>query len=159
MCYSLVRSDVGLLVRTASYEEVVKDLCLELLFVVSSKPPTLEQLQTRQIPPVCSNCSLLAYHTHLDAHPFSANALFPGKSYNLDVWSGSELFVIIICGSVPPLKVLWDRYIFHKPDASRPTTYNYVNQNTFRMMKLKNSSSNDDTEQLSNLAHTEDAIC
>jgi hypothetical protein len=31
------------------------------------------------------------------------------ETYNLIVWSGSELFVLIFCGSIPPLKGLWDR--------------------------------------------------
>lgn len=34
-----------------------------------------------------------------------------GSTYDLDVWSGAELFVIIVCGSIPPLKILWDRYV------------------------------------------------
>jgi hypothetical protein len=31
------------------------------------------------------------------------------------VWSGSELFVIIVCGSIPPLKPLWDRLFAAAP--------------------------------------------
>lgn len=34
-----------------------------------------------------------------------------GETYNLVVWSGAEIFVIIVCGSIPPLKALWDRYV------------------------------------------------
>ncbi|ERF71197.1 hypothetical protein EPUS_06026 [Endocarpon pusillum Z07020] len=33
------------------------------------------------------------------------------ETYNLVVWSGAETFVIIICGSVPPLKTLWSKYV------------------------------------------------
>ena len=36
------------------------------------------------------------------------------NTYNLIVWAGSELFVLVFCGSVPPLKPLWDRYISKK---------------------------------------------
>lgn len=45
----------------------------------------------------------------------------------LELWTGSEVFVIIICGSVPPLKVIWDqlvkkiRQIRHVPMS--PDTY------------------------------------
>ncbi|RAL68231.1 hypothetical protein DID88_008934 [Monilinia fructigena] len=41
------------------------------------------------------------------------------KTYDLLVWSGSELFVIIVCGSIPPLKPYWDRYVSGK----NPTSY------------------------------------
>ncbi len=34
-----------------------------------------------------------------------------GVNYPLTVWNGSEVFIIIICGSMPALKVLWDRYV------------------------------------------------
>ena len=34
-----------------------------------------------------------------------------GETYNLTVWSGAEDFIIIVCGSIPTLKPLWDRYI------------------------------------------------
>ena len=40
-----------------------------------------------------------------------------GETYNLYVWSGAELFVIILCGSVPPTKPVYDRY-FGKPLAA-----------------------------------------
>lgn len=33
------------------------------------------------------------------------------ETYNLVVWSGAETFVIIVCGSVPPLKTLWSKYV------------------------------------------------
>ncbi|ESZ98102.1 hypothetical protein SBOR_1481 [Sclerotinia borealis F-4128] len=41
------------------------------------------------------------------------------KTYDLLVWSGSELFVIIVCGSIPPLKPYWDRWVSGKT----PTAY------------------------------------
>ena len=34
-----------------------------------------------------------------------------GETYNLAVWSGAEIFVTIVCGSMPPLKPLWDHYV------------------------------------------------
>ena len=34
-----------------------------------------------------------------------------GETYNLYAWSGSELFVIMVCGSIPPIKPLYD-FIF-----------------------------------------------
>ncbi|KAF7863820.1 hypothetical protein EAF04_006785 [Stromatinia cepivora] len=41
------------------------------------------------------------------------------KTYDLLVWSGSELLVIIVCGSIPPLKPYWDRCVSGK----KPTIY------------------------------------
>jgi len=35
------------------------------------------------------------------------------STYDLDVWSGTELFVVIVCGSIPPSKPLWDRMFPH----------------------------------------------
>lgn len=29
--------------------------------------------------------------------------------YDLILWSGTENFVVLFCGSIPPLKPLWDR--------------------------------------------------
>ncbi|KID59830.1 uncharacterized protein G6M90_00g093400 [Metarhizium brunneum] len=36
------------------------------------------------------------------------------ETYNLYMWSGAELFVIILCGSVPPIKPVYD-YLLGKP--------------------------------------------
>ena len=33
-----------------------------------------------------------------------------GSEYALTLWGLSEIFVIIVCGTVPTLKVLWDRH-------------------------------------------------
>jgi hypothetical protein len=46
------------------------------------------------------------------------------ETYNLIVWAGSEEFVLIFCGSIPPLRPLWDRYISRKVDKSSQL-YNY----------------------------------
>ena len=43
-----------------------------------------------------------------------AHADITWNTYDLLVWSGSELFVLICCGSIPTLKPLWDRYISQK---------------------------------------------
>lgn len=50
---------------------------------------------------------------------------FQGVTYNLVVWSGAEDFVIIVCGSVPTLKPLWDRYVSKTKSRhfSRMSTY------------------------------------
>ena len=55
--------------------------------------------------------------------------MFLGATYNLVIWSGSEIFVIIVCGSVPPLKPLWDRYVLKKP-VGRSGAYQYNSQVT-----------------------------
>ena len=47
----------------------------------------------------------------------SARSDITWETYNLMVWSGSELFVIIFCGSVPPIKPLYD-YLVGKPNGS-----------------------------------------
>ena len=44
----------------------------------------------------------------------SGHADITWKTYNLIVWAGSELFILVFCGSVPPLKPLWDRYVSGK---------------------------------------------
>jgi hypothetical protein len=37
------------------------------------------------------------------------------ETYNLIAWSCAELFLLIFCGSISPLKPLWDRYVVRKP--------------------------------------------
>ncbi|KAL9120674.1 MAG: hypothetical protein Q9187_002773 [Circinaria calcarea] len=44
----------------------------------------------------------------------SSRADLTWATYNLIVWSGAELFVIIVCGSIPPLKTFWDRFVAKK---------------------------------------------
>ena len=39
------------------------------------------------------------------------------ETYDLILWAGSELFVLVFCGCVPPLKPLWDRHIRKKNPA------------------------------------------
>lgn len=38
--------------------------------------------------------------------------------YNPIIWSGSENFVVLFCGCVPPLKSLWDRYFARSSSIS-----------------------------------------
>ncbi|OAQ65152.1 hypothetical protein VFPPC_06312 [Pochonia chlamydosporia 170] len=46
------------------------------------------------------------------------------ETYDLYVWSASELFVIIVCGSVPPIKPVYD-YIIGKPPVSSANATGY----------------------------------
>ncbi|KAK2606307.1 hypothetical protein QQS21_003238 [Conoideocrella luteorostrata] len=46
------------------------------------------------------------------------------ETYNLYVWSGLELFVIIVCGSVPPIKPVYDHF-FGKPEVSTANATGY----------------------------------
>ena len=41
----------------------------------------------------------------------SAHSDTTWQTYDLIVWAGSELFILVFCGSIPMLKPLWDRYI------------------------------------------------
>ena len=50
-----------------------------------------------------------------------------GETYNLYAWSASELFVIMICGSIPPIKPLYD-FVF---DSKRPRHRGYVPQGPY----------------------------
>ncbi len=36
------------------------------------------------------------------------------ETYHLSVWAGVEIFLTIICGSIPAMKPLWSKYIRHK---------------------------------------------
>ncbi|KAF7956539.1 hypothetical protein EAE96_003875 [Botrytis aclada] len=53
---------------------------------------------------ICSAVKLSYVHTLNDL------ADLTWGTYDLDMWSASELFVIIVCGSIPTLKILWDRW-------------------------------------------------
>ena len=45
-----------------------------------------------------------------------------GEAYNIQVWTGAEAFVMIVCGNIPPLKTLWDRFVTHKSDSNYART-------------------------------------
>jgi len=50
------------------------------------------------------------------------------ETYNLFAWSGAELFVIIVCGSVPPIKPVYDRFFgkgLHTSAGSTSKKYAY----------------------------------
>lgn len=49
-----------------------------------------------------------------------------GATYDLFVWSGAEAFILIVCGSIPPLKILWDRYISKKTGQTKTSSSSYI---------------------------------
>lgn len=70
----------------------------------------------------------------------SARSDLTWETYNLFVWSSAELFVIIVCGSVPPIKPLYDM-LFNQNRmrtgyGTTTTCNNYVEEHS-----LKSSSS------------------
>lgn len=70
----------------------------------------------------------------------SARSDLTWDTYNLFVWSSAELFVIIVCGSVPPIKPLYDM-VFRK---NRPRTgYGYTTSGNHYIQEhsLKSTSS------------------
>lgn len=46
-------------------------------------------------------------------------------TYDVYIWSGSEVFVLIICGSIPPFKILYDRH-FAKTMKSTQSSSSYM---------------------------------
>ncbi len=81
----------------------------------------------------------------------------PGATYDLIVWSGAELFVILVCGSIPPLKTLWDRFIAkqgymtygNKSAVGAMTPSNYNRSRLQSQPKRTLDSSDSDTQGLS----------
>lgn len=59
-------------------------------------------------------------------------------TYELDIWSGAELFVIIVCCSIPPLHVFWQRVIKESSLYARGSKLAYGNSGGSRDEK-KNS--------------------
>ncbi|RWA07280.1 hypothetical protein EKO27_g7834 [Xylaria grammica] len=43
---------------------------------------------------------------------------FTWSAYDIQAWTGAEAFVMILCGNIPPLLPLWDRFISHKLGSS-----------------------------------------
>jgi len=43
--------------------------------------------------------------------------LLLGTLYDVQAWSAAEGFMVIVCGNIPPLQPLWDRFITHKLDS------------------------------------------
>ncbi|KAF7929960.1 uncharacterized protein EAE97_009557 [Botrytis byssoidea] len=56
----------------------------------------------------------------------SARADITWATYDLFVWSGAEAFILIVCGSIPPLKILWDRYISKKTGQTKTSSSSYI---------------------------------
>ncbi|KAF7912152.1 uncharacterized protein EAF01_001173 [Botrytis porri] len=56
----------------------------------------------------------------------SARADITWATYYLFVWSGAEAFILIVCGSIPPLKFLWDRYISKKIGQTKTSSSSYI---------------------------------
>ncbi|KAM3071006.1 hypothetical protein ACMFMG_009912 [Clarireedia jacksonii] len=59
------------------------------------------------------------------------------KTYDLLVWSGSELFVIIVCGSIPPLKPFWDKYVTGKSPTYGSSGAGYSNNSHLSSFRRK----------------------
>lgn len=75
--------------------------------------------------------------------------IFQGESYNIEAWTGAEAFVMIVCGNVPPLKPLWDRFVTKKLDSSyAPINYNMKNYHSKLSSTVKTSSSGENTHIL-----------
>lgn len=58
----------------------------------------------------------------------SARSDLTWETYNLFTWSGAELFVIIVCGSIPPIKPLYD-LVFRKKRLGQ-SGYNWSSSNS-----------------------------
>ncbi|TWU70622.1 hypothetical protein ED733_000770 [Metarhizium rileyi] len=68
------------------------------------------------------------------------------ETYDLYVWSASELFVIIVCGSVPPIKPVYD-YIVGKPPHSSAYAYGrYASGSYQHNSRLSRKSREDELE-------------
>lgn len=75
--------------------------------------------------------------------------IFPGESYNIEAWTGAEAFVMIVCGNVPPLKPLWDRFVTKKVDSNyAPINYSMKNYHSKLSGTVKASSSGENTHTL-----------
>ncbi|KAM7214601.1 hypothetical protein V8F06_010000 [Rhypophila decipiens] len=55
---------------------------------------------------------------------------FTWNAYGIQMWTGAEAFVMILCGNIPPLQILWDRFITHKVDSSYNRVHNSKSNNT-----------------------------
>jgi hypothetical protein len=62
------------------------------------------------------------------------------ETYNLFVWSSAELFVIIVCGSIPPIKPLYD-LVFRKNRPRIGYGYTTSGHNYVQEHSLKSTSS------------------
>lgn len=47
-----------------------------------------------------------------------ARADFTWSAYEIQAWTGAEAFVMMLCGNIPPLLPLWERFVSRKLDSS-----------------------------------------
>ncbi|TVY88369.1 hypothetical protein LAWI1_G008055 [Lachnellula willkommii] len=59
----------------------------------------------------------------------SSRGDFTWGAYNLQAWTGAEAFIMIVCGNIPPLQPLWDRFVTHKLDSN----YGHTPINNYKM--------------------------
>nr|ANM86611.1 hypothetical protein [Cladonia uncialis subsp. uncialis]AUW30807.1 hypothetical protein [Cladonia uncialis subsp. uncialis] len=64
-------------------------------------------------------------------------------NYPLTVWNGSEVFVIILCGSMPALKVLWDHHV--KKTRQAPYSSNTYGSTKNEYIEMMGSSRDETT--------------
>jgi hypothetical protein len=78
---------------------------------------------------------------------------FTWNQYDIQVWTAAEVFVIMVCGNIPPLQLIWDRFVTHKLDASwsrTPLKYNsngYASEKSGRSRRLASSGSSTNKSQ------------
>ena len=71
----------------------------------------------------------------------------PGDTYDVMVWSGAELLLIIVCGNVPPMKPLYDHMFGSKKGTRwgntplRPEYKGSAKPSTFASSMASNSAS------------------
>ena len=64
----------------------------------------------------------------------------------MEAWTGAEACVMIVCGNVPPLKPLWDRFVTKKLDSNyTPISYNMKTKHSKLPITAKTSSSGENT--------------
>ncbi|KAM0800903.1 hypothetical protein BDR22DRAFT_907498 [Usnea florida] len=65
------------------------------------------------------------------------------ETYDIEAFTGAEAFVMIICGNIPPLKPLWDRFVTKKLDSNyTPIEYNKETYHS-KLPSTAKTSSND----------------
>ncbi|KAK3390661.1 hypothetical protein B0H63DRAFT_121401 [Podospora didyma] len=73
----------------------------------------------------------------------SSRSDFTWNSYDIQVWTGAECFVMMVSGNIPPLQLLWDRFVSKKLDSSYGRTpIKYYHNGTGYSEKINRSNSN-----------------
>jgi hypothetical protein len=93
----------------------------------------------------------------------AARADLTWETFDLYLWTSAEIFLVIVCGSIPTLKPLWDRFVGSKVRTHRGTGYSSNPWSSRKYeQKLANSSSADlqrsedaDPHELSDLPEAE----